>query len=117
MGAYDKKEFSKQYSLRTETNLKYIKKTVNRDKLIIEAKEKILDEYNSVIRMIDDIIVEIRKDAKDIVNVQKKGKNVLSGRLYDVARKLDMAKKKFEKELNKITSLENIEGEKLYEVT
>lgn len=117
MGAYDKKGFSKQYSQRTEKNYEYIKKTVNRDELIAKANEELLNEYRTVIELLENIRDEIRRDANGIANVQRNGKNALKGKMHNVASKLEDAKKKLENNLNSIIASGNIEGDKLYEVT
>lgn len=117
MGAYDKKEFSKQYSLRTEANLQFIKKTVNRDNAIAKANEDFFNEYKSTIELVNSIKDEIRKEANEIANAQKCGKNVLKGKLHNVASKLENAKKKLEHNLGSIYSSGAMEGDKLYEVT
>lgn len=117
MGAYDKKEFSKQYSMRTEANLKFIKKTVNRDKEIAKANAEFFKEYKSAIELVDNIKDEIRKEANEIANVQKGGKNALKGKLHNVASKLENAKRKLEQNIGSIYSSGDMEGDKLYEVT
>lgn len=117
MGAYDKKGFSKLYSQRTEKNYEYIKKTVNRDELIAKANEELLNEYRTVIELLENIKDEIRRDANGIANVQKNGKNALKGKMHNVASKLEDTKKKLEQNLNSIIATEYMEGDKLYEVT
>lgn len=117
MGAYDKKEFSKQYSIRTEANLEYIRKTVNKNEEIKNANNKFLDGYETITKSVETLVDEIRKEAKDIVNVQKKGKNILSGKMYNIARALEETKKELERNLAEIESTGDMNGDELYEVT
>ena len=117
MGAYNKKGFSKEYSIRTEANLNYIKKMVHKEETIAEAREKILEGYKAALENIDDIVVGIREATKENVQEEGKGKNPLNQKLFSIAKELDTAKKDFLKEILQIENTEEMNGDNLYEVT
>lgn len=117
MGAYNKKGFSKEYSIRTEKNYNYIKKMVHKDERIAEAKEKILEKYEAALENIDDIVVGIREATKETVKDEEKAKNPLNQKLFSIAKELDTAKKDFVKDILRIENTEEMNGDNLYEVT
>lgn len=99
MGGYNSKKFSKVFSERTEKNLDYIIKVVNRDEKEQEYREEFLKKYQSIIDEVTAIITSLRNDAKAIPSTQKKGKNMLKKQIYSIADKLNKNKSNLEGQL------------------
>lgn len=117
MGAYNSQIFSKEFSKRTEDNLDFITRTVERDEKEEQYREEFVHKYKGALDEVGELIKSIREDANAVPGIQKKGKNELKSRLYAVANKLDSGKKELERNLRDLTSTGQIQGDSLYEVT
>ena len=77
MGAYNSRQFSKEFSQRTEDNLDYIKKTVNRNTLEQEYRIEFIRKYQSILDEVKSIVSSLRNDANAVPNMQKKASCIL----------------------------------------
>lgn len=104
MGSYNSKIFSKEFSKRTEANLEFISKTVNRDKTIVNCQNEFFKQYEKIINEISALEDKLNAEANDIPNARRKGKDELKRKIHSIISKIDEAKKDLKHSFNELPS-------------
>ena len=117
MGGYNSKEFSKEFSKRTEKNLKYIYDTVCEREEENNPRDCFARVCKSIIYEIDTVISDLREETNSATKIPKKSRIEVKRKIYSLVDKLDTKKKSLERSINGFTSDKSFPDDHLYEVT
>ncbi len=117
MSGYNSQRFSREFSHRTEENMDYILRTVNRDEKEQAYQTEFLNKYQGILDEINSMVDLTRQEAAGLPAVQKGNKENVRRRLYSLANKLDENKRQLESNLRELVSTRHMQNDELFEVT